>query len=404
MKPIIVITYWGFKDALIQSYTLPYVKIITKISGRKVYLVCLEQSNLYTLIQERVNINSELKKYNIEVVFFNYYRFGLKQIFVSALNLIKLLKLVVSHHIEYIHTWCTPAGAIGYLLSILSNRKLILDSYEPHAELMVETGTWQKSGLAYKILFKLEKLQTKRAVKIIGVVPQMKDYALAKYNYKITPSSFYVKPACVDFNIFYPRLKNSSLLDELNLKGKIVGVYAGKIGGIYLEDELFDFIKQCYLYWGERFVMLLLTGSDEQTINRHINRIDIPLEVVIKKFVNHSEIANYIALGDFALNFMKPVPARRLSAPIKDGEYWALGLPVIITAGIAEDSCLIENNNIGYVLKDFNNNEYQNAIQKLELLMSDQPALKDKIWNMAKRVRSFKIAEDIYNNIYGKSF
>ena len=43
---------------------------------------------------------------------------------------------------------------------------------------------------------------------------------------------------------------------------------------------------------------------------------------------------------------VKPVPTKRYCTPVKDGEYWALGLPVIITEGISDDSGIIRENGI----------------------------------------------------------
>ena len=34
--------------------------------------------------------------------------------------------------------WCMTAGSLGYILSKTSGKNLVIDSYEPHAEAMVE--------------------------------------------------------------------------------------------------------------------------------------------------------------------------------------------------------------------------------------------------------------------------
>jgi glycosyltransferase involved in cell wall biosynthesis len=400
-KKILVITYWSFKDALIQTYTLPYVKIIASTSKKKVYIICLEQKQIATTIAERIQINKALEKENIEVLFFEYNPFGIKQIFIMGGRLVKLIYLIFKNKIEYIHTWCTPGGAIGYLLSILTGRELILDSYEPHAELMIETGTWLSTGIAFKLLFKLEELQTKRASKVIAVVSKMKEYSLKKYNYNINDSNFFVKPSCIDLEIFFARKKNEQLLNDLQIDNKIIGIYAGKLGGIYLDDEFFDFIKQCYIHWGENFVMLMLTNASIQLVQSQLKRIDVPANCVIQKFVYHEQIPDYIALGDFAVNFMKPVPSRRYSTPIKDGEYWAMGLPVVITSGISDDSDIIQENNAGYVLKNLTTDEYKYAIQKIDsLLKEDTGHVKKRITGLAHKYRNFEIARKVYQSIY----
>ena len=56
---LLVITYWSFKDALIQTYTLPYLKIIQKYRPKDSYLflLTLEQSHLYLSDKEREEID-----------------------------------------------------------------------------------------------------------------------------------------------------------------------------------------------------------------------------------------------------------------------------------------------------------------------------------------------------------
>jgi glycosyltransferase involved in cell wall biosynthesis len=403
MNPILVITYWSFKDALVQTYTLPYVKIIARVSNRKIYMVCLEQVQVATSKQERIEINTRLKNDNIEVVFFDYYRFGIKQIFNLCSSMMKLFFLTIKQKIEFIHIWGMPAGAIGYLLSTLTGKKLILDSYEPHAEAMVENGTWQKSSFAFKILFYLEKKQSQKAVYYIAAASGMKEYAQRKYNVNIIESEFFVKPACTDLQQFTIREKDKRLLNDLNLNGKLVCVYAGKLGGIYLDDEVFDFFKQCYLHWGDRFNVLMLTNASADSINQQLCRVSLPKERIIYKFVWHQDIPKYLSLADFAFTPVKPVPTKRYCTPIKDGEYWAMGLPVVITANISDDSDLIEKYNAGYVLKALTCVEYTNAIKKIDsLLAEDAGTLKQRIASIANQYRNFNVAEEIYREIYNK--
>jgi len=401
MKPILVLTYWSFKDALIQTYTLPYVRMITRISGRKVYLLCLEQSIIATSIEERSRLQADLAKDNIEVLFLDYNRFGLKQAFLWIGYVFKLVFLIVQKRVEFIHAWCTPGGAIGYILSVITQTPLIIDSYEPHAESMVENGSWLKNSLAYKILYYLERKQSERAKNFIAVSSKMQNYAEETYKVKIPDKHFFVKPACTNLELFNSKIDNSLLVNELGLKNKLVCIYAGKLGGIYLDDEVFDFIRECYNFWGEKFRFLMLTNASREEVLGQVRRINIPENVLIRKFVQHAEVPAYMALGDFALNPVKPVPSKRCCTSIKDGEYWATGLPVVITANISDDSDIIEKNDIGYVLKELNQNEYIKAVKKIDLLLgADRAFLKQKIRNVAKTYRSFKIAERLYEKIY----
>jgi len=397
---ILVFTQWSFKDALVQTYTLPYINIIREIisPGRKIILVTAEQPHIALSKEEAEQVNRDWKSRNMQLLPEPYKRFGLKKLIASAGNLSKLIGVIKKEKIKIIHAFCTPAGSIAYLLSKLTGAELIIDSYEPHAESMVENGTWKKGGMAYKILFSLEKKQTKRAKVLIATSAGMKQYALDRYGVEV--KNFFVKPACVDLEKFSLSEKDSKLLEKLGFKNKIVCVYAGKLGGIYLKEEVFDLIKLCYDHWKDDFRFLMLTNASKEEINTEIQRVGLPGNIVVSKFVYHDEVPRYLSLGDFAINPVKPVPTKRYCTSIKDGEYWAMGLPVIISPRISDDSEIIEKENTGIVVDFSDSDALSRSIDKLEAIIKDKDALKEKIRQIAIRYRSFELAKRIYKEIY----
>ena len=397
---ILVFTQWSFKDALVQTYTLPYIDIIRDIISpeRKIILVTAEQPHIALSKDEAHQINKDWERRNMQLLPEPYKRFGLKKLVASAGNLSRLIGVIKKEKIKTIHAFCTPAGSIAYLLSKLTGAELIIDSYEPHAESMIENGTWKKHGMAYKILFSLEKRQTQRAKVLIATTWGMKQYALDRYGVEV--KNFFVKPACVDLEKFSPAEKDSILLKELGFENKIVCVYAGKLGGIYLKEEVFDFIKLCYDHWKDDFRFLMLTNASTEEINAEVRRTGIPENIVKSKFVYHDEVPRYLSLGDFAINPVKPVPTKRYCTSIKDGEYWAMGLPVVISPRISDDSEIIERENTGMVVDFSDSDALSRSIGKLEALISDKVALKEKIRQIAIRYRSFELAKKIYKEIY----
>jgi hypothetical protein len=124
---------------------------------------------------------------------------------------------------------------------------------------------------------------------------------------------------------------------------------------------------------------------------------------MIIRFVTHDDVPDFLGLGDFAITPVKPIPSKRYCTPIKDGEYWAMGLPVIIPHDISDDSDIIEENHIGAILKNFTYDDYYEAVKKIDALLQqkDQKILSDKITAIAKKYRNFTIAEKVYSKIYG---
>lgn len=405
-RNVLILTYWSYDDALIQTYTLPYLKIIkNKLpAGSTLYLVTLEKNPKQLEKGNRIAIAGALKKEGISWFPLPYFPFGPKAFFMWLRAFFRLSWLIIKKNIDVIHCWCTPPGAIGYLLSVLLNRKLILDSYEPHAEAMVENGTWKPNSFALRLLFWLEKKQSKRASCVISATQGMHTYAIEKYG--VSLKEFYVKPACVDLNLFsIDQIKDQTLLTSLGLQNKVVCVYAGKFGGIYLDKEVFAFFKSASKYWGDTFRVLLLTSHSDEEIEKFCDHAMLDKKIVIKKFIPHSEIPLYLGLADFAITPVKPVPSKRFCTPIKDGEYWAMGLPVIIPSGISDDSKIISDHDIGYVLENLNADQYQLAIEKIDkMLRTPRTDRYNRIRIIAEQYRSFKIADAVYEVVYKKVF
>lgn len=392
VNKILFITQWQYDDALVQTYTLPYINIVKKITNANCYLVTTGKGNNDTKLSERGGINL------IELP--DPTKGGRLQWFK---NLSILNRFVKKEQIPVMHTWCTPAGAIGAILKMRnSGIKLVLDSVEPHAEAMVECKIWPKGGIKFRGLFFLEKLQFKKAEHLIFAATEMDKYVKNKFGLTVSGD---VKPACVDLSLFSDKLlKNSELLKKLGLDGKIVCVYAGKFGGFYLEDETFQFVKQCEEFWGkDKFRFLALSNATDEYMNEKMAKFNIQPETVVKLFVPYKEVAQYMGLADFAFSAYKPVPSKRYGTPIKNGEYWALGLPVVIPPNISDDSAIIEKHNAGAILRGFSKEDYMKSISQIDSITKGKT--RDEIYktirSLAEQYRNFSIAEQVYKSIYG---
>jgi len=395
-RHILVLTYWPYNDALVQTYTLPYLGILGKQlpESSVIHLVTLEPNG--TLLKPVHHPGIRHHPYR-------YVPFGLKGTIATIILLLKLARLILVHGIDTIHAWCTPAGMLGYILAVATGKRLVVDSLEPHAEAMVENGTWKRNGMAFKVLFRFERLQTRKAEAVIAAAPGMEGYAKSKYG--VVPKRFFVKPACVDLNLFSARNRKSPvLLKKYGLEGKIVCVYAGKFGGIYQDREIFRFFRACSDHWGGRFHVLLLTSHDMLKLRPFMEAEGLSTEMFTLQWAPHQEIPDLMGLGDFGITPVKPVPSKRFCSPIKNGEYWALGLPVVITPGISEDSRIIQEHDAGVVIRGSDEATSDLAVSELDHLLTShtRDELYDRIRPLAEKYRNFRIAEEVYREVYGK--
>ncbi|WP_448518601.1 glycosyltransferase [Rhodoflexus sp.] len=382
---------------------MPYLKIIHKNlpAGSKIFLLTLEQKRFAITAKEHKEIQNELRQWNIIHRSYPYFSYGFRSYLNWIRIVIRLLADAWLNRVRYIHAFCTPAGMSAYLLSVLTGATLVMDCYEPHAEASVENNDWQRNSLRFRLLFWLEKLQSHRASYVLSNTEGMRNYALDKYG--ATFSHFCVRPNCTNLDQFSEaHIKKADLLANYGFTDKIVGVYAGKLGGIYLKKEVFDFFKVAHEHWGDRFRILLLTSHTRDEIEHMAAESNLDSSIITSLFAPHHLVPDLMGLADFGITPVKPVPTKRYCSPVKDGEYWALGLPVVIPAGIGDDADIIARYDIGAVLPALNTTAYREAVIKIDrLLQGDRVALRAKIRHIAAQYRGFHIAERVYADIYG---
>jgi len=396
---ILVLTYWSYKEPLIQAATLPHLELIYNHLPpySQIHLVTFEKPNLQILETEIDEVNLHLSKIGTKWLPMKYRNFGPVALVSWLYKMLKLIRFCHKNDVKAIHAFASTAGIAAEIIHRFTSIPYVIDSYEPHAESMVENGSWKKGSTAFKLLFHFEKKQARKAQAVLATSQGMASYSVAKYG--ACPKRFFVKPACVNLKSFHPNTAPHAGLKK-QLEGKITCVYAGKLGGIYLRSEVFDFFKACVDHWGDQFVALMLTDTPADTVANLSHSAGVETAQVITRNVHHSEVPSYLALAQFAINPVMPVPSKRYCTSIKDGEYWAMGLPVVIPANISDDSAIIKAEHAGAVLNEFNPEAYQNAVSTIEELLNDSEST-GRIRSLAERYRGFKIADEIYEKLYG---
>lgn len=398
---VMAISYWSMGESLTQSAGLPYMDMILKHlpANSFVYYLTLEKPEYAYSPEEKKSLKAQLTKRRIIWLDYDYHPFGKRMMWQWMKILPSLHRLCRRDAVKLLISFGPVAGSSVYLLHKTTGIPFVVDGYEPHAQSMVENGTWAPESLSFKLLSRFEKWQTRSTFAVLATSNRMDEYA--KETYGCSPKRFYVKRAVVDLDRFLLDEKPKELVDRYGLADKTTLVYAGKFGGIYLEHEVFTFIKHCAEHWGDQFKVLLMTDTPRAQVEKYCSETGVDPNIVISFHARHEEVPDHLLLGDFAINPVKPVPSKRYCTSVKDGEYWACGLPVVIPHDIADDSDIIEERGIGAVLKGFAEADYKEAIQKMDAILQseDLPAIKKRIRQTAIEYRSFEIADEVYREI-----
>lgn len=399
---VFVLTYWSFSEPLVQAAALPYLRMIREVSGGEVelLLLTLEKPKMALRGEKLAATQASLASEGIRLITLPYYAFGFRAMLSWSLHVFRLFRICKREGVDWIHAFGSPIGLIARRLSRWTGIPFVIDSYEPHAESMVENGTWRNRSLAHRILFRSEQKQSEAAFAVLATTPLMQDYAQRTYG--AVPHRFVTRPACVDLGQFSPETLVHPDLLPWKTSGYRIGIYAGKLGGIYMKEEVFAFMSAAQRRFGGKLRWVLLTDTEPREVHRMMLSAGIERSDLLVRKVPHADVPQYMAAADFAINPVRPVPSKRYCTSIKDGEYWAMGLPVVLPEGISDDSDLVREHQAGVVVEDWMNGSFDAALDALlELLDSDLATRKKRIIALARAQRDMSVARTAYHQLYG---
>lgn len=384
---ILFISYWAFHEGLTSSTVLPHLKILSELEG--------VNQVIFTSIERDLSI-SVFDLTIANVIHKPLYSKGSMNVFLNKWHDFtvfpkKLIQYCKDYQIDKVICRGAPAGALGYLVWRKTKLPFIVESFEPHADYMLESGVWKKWDPRYLLEYYWEEKQKKYAEYLIPVAD---NYKIKLIKEGVTPSKIEVVPCTVNLNQFDI---NKSLSHKIRAQltwadSDVVGVYVGKFGGLYYDSEAYNCFKQAFLHWGNTFKLIILTPDKPDKIIALCQENEIPIEGVVIKKVLHQLIPEYLNAADFAFTFYKPGESKKYLSPIKVGEYWACGLPVIISEGIGDDSEIIKKEEAGLVINQF---------LKIDFLKLEKLMTKPKTFyrDVAIKYRNPEIDKQVYKKV-----
>jgi glycosyltransferase involved in cell wall biosynthesis len=400
---ILVLSSWASDEPLVATYLMPNVQIIQELFSLDSYQIFLQtdEKKNWTM-DEKETIRRNFLNQGVIWIAHKHKSFGLRAFIGKFIQLIKLVLFVRKNNIEYLHPFAPGAGTMALFIHSFTKTKIVMDSWEPHADAMLETKTWRKNSLAYFVMRNAEKRLTFKSHFLLATSHAMKEYALK--NFGITKVPILYRPAWVDFNKFdINKFDKEQVKTKLGLSGKFVCVCVSKLGGLYLKEDAFRFFKAGMEEMGKDFHVMLISANSKEEIDQLRKQFDIPQDQITHTQLRHDQIPEYLSASDVAFNPQCPVPSKRYGTPVKDGEYWAMGLPILLLPEISEDSEIVTRENVGLIIKDLTDESFYQVFQELKRRLLQQPFDSKHIIEVAKKYRSKSIAEEAYRAIYSEN-
>ncbi len=332
---ILYLGYWSVNDGLSHATIKPHLEILGRFEKvRSLIFISIERSDTQVDCRWKIPKMHHIPYYSVPKPFMmDKYR--------ELIDLPKwIIRLCRQYSINKIICRASPAGIYGYLVWKKIKVPYYVESFEPHADYMLEGDTWKKWDIRYLVQRFFEHKQRLTAQ---GLMPVTMSYKQKLQEDAEISCAIELIPCTVDQDRFRfsIRQRNNIRLSLGLSEIDIVGVYVGKFGDIYYDDEAFRFFTSCYRHI-RHFFLLLLTPMESQFIDRKLKKYGFPIERCWHGYVDYEGVAGYLSAADFAFCPVKESPSRKYCSPVKNGEYWSNGLPILITDGIGDDFKIIK--------------------------------------------------------------
>ncbi len=386
---ILYLGYWSINEGLSHAAIFPHLILLSSFQRVKsIHYVSIERDREKEIPLVNISkcVHHPLFSLNISLPIIN--KFVDYNTFPKALK-----KIIKENKVDLCIGAGTHAGALLYITYKNTNVPFIVSYYDPHADYMRVLRIWKKCHIRYIMLHHWEK-QLKKHAKAIFAVSEK--YRNALINDGVNVDRVYMVPCATDLTQFV--IDDSwtiSTRDKLKWRDNdIVGIYVGKFGDIYYEDEAFELFKALKKAIPD-FKIIILSSAKKEWIIKKLISVGFSKEEFFIGLVAHSEVPKYLNAADVAFCLHRPHEYSFAYSPIKNGEYWACGLPVIIADNIGDDSSIIKETGLGIVLKDIRTIDESVVIRLQTLLKKD----KNEFRQLAFCYRNPEVVQNAYQRI-----
>ena len=352
MKPVLIFAYYSFRDPVFQSAVLPYFWDLAPHGGCRFVLLTFEKTELRMLPEDAARLRAQLRERGIfwHALSWHSGRFKLlKKAYDFCLAILYSLYLIARYRVSTVYSEAFPGAIITHFLTRLTGCRHVVHTFEPHADSTLESGVWTRHSWEYRLLKRMEAAVARGCSHILSGTQGY----IEKLRLLAPDAAFHRVPSCVDLDHFrFDPAARSLLRREWGIaEERLVLVYLGKFGGMYWDEELPGFFLACKKH-NPLSLLLVITPEPPAQVRRHLLSQGVCGQDLVVQTLRREQIPGALSAADVGICAVRPFPAKRYCSPIKDGEYWAVGLPIVIPVGVSDDYRLAVKHAIGVTVPD----------------------------------------------------
>ena len=372
MKPLrtLYVCYFGLREPLVQTQVLPYLRQL-KSENVQVSLLTFEPrlNDLWSwadLDRQRAALDAE----GISWHYLKYHKWPSlpATIYDMAIGAWTILKIMRREGVGILHARNHVPAVMSAIARKLNGGQLVFDIRGFMPEEYTDAGVWPENGYLYRGLKRVERYLLGTSDGFILLTEKARDVVFpgsAETDPLGRPIE--VIPCCVDFERFeqVARISRELIREELNLTNRRVIVYLGSFGGWYMTREMTEFLAVAHNQDPATFSMILTQSSPQMVIER-MSSLGIAGKDFMVQQVTPEQVPYYLKAADIAISFIKPCYSKQSSSPTKIAEYLASGLPLVCNSGVGDLDKLLEEKQVGALLREFTTESFLEALNKVD--------------------------------------
>jgi glycosyltransferase involved in cell wall biosynthesis len=397
---ILFLGYWGLHDGLTTSTVFPHLRLLEERADvEAIRLVTIERG-----ADAQAELKPELGFDNSKISFEPLRSKPSRNVLLNKIEDFtrfprELIQQTKEFRPDFILARGAPAGALAYLVWRKIRLPFYVESFEPHADYMLESGVWRRYDPRYLFELYWERQQKQLA---LGLMPVAENYRQQLIAEGVPAQRIATVPCSVDAKQFtYDEAARQRVRKRFGwAETDVVGVYVGKFGSIYYDEEAFQVFRTAADFFGAAFRLIILTPDPIQEVQAKLAAAGLAAERVFVTKAAHQEVPDYLSAADFAFATIKPAPCRLFCSAIKIGEYWASGLPVLLPEGIGDDSDIIKQEGGGAIFNLDLPISVPEALANVAQQIA-QPGYRQQVRHLAERHRSIELSRQAYTHFFG---
>lgn len=393
MRTLLFLDYWSLNEPLTQATVLPTLDMVFREGlADRVVLLTVERDSAPAsgggALPEGV-VHAPLLAHR-----------GWPKPMARALDLLRMVprvaEVVRREKATFIMARGVVAGGIAHFVHGRTGVPYAVDYFEPHADYMVDVGEWKSGGPLDRGLRYLIGSQLRTARQCVTVTRNYRDRLI---NAGADAARLLVAPCPVDpVSMHFDATARNVVREQLGWGEAMIGIYAGKFGGLYHREQAFRAFAGAQRTVGAGYGLIILTPAPREEVIEGLRAAGFPSDRVLVEYAPHEAVPRYLSAADFAFAPYRGTRSSACISPMKIGEYWANGLPVLLTRGVGDDSALVDADRFAGALFDPEGNDLDGAMKRV-LGTLVEPGHRERTAQLAVKHRSMERTREAYRVI-----